>query len=269
MRALLVYGLLLGAPLCAAPLHAPKAQAKPLPVGPKINVLLEKNANSALLEVKGGYRVIRQDSGSVLSAGNSGKRFMVHALQDGLRWGEEYPDVYQISVIPTHPDTLVYVNGIQYRGSVSVYHVRDNLITVVNELPIEEYLKSTLALQFETSLPKEALAALVIAARTEAYSKVLRGQSTNRPWHVAAQEVSYYGYGVMHQKNRVEESVDATRFMVMESVNRGGPAQNTQLPQAKAVELAELGLNAKKILQSAYPNQPLGLTIDAGAVVVR
>src|SRR5690625_2315260 len=128
MRALFLCGLLLTLPLGAALVRAPNTHTKSLPIGPKIRVLLEKDVNSAFLEVKGNYRVVRKDSGSTLSSVNMGKRYVVHALQDGLRWGEEYPDIYQISIIPTHPSALIYVDGIQYKGAVSIYHVRDNRI---------------------------------------------------------------------------------------------------------------------------------------------
>ncbi len=269
MRALLFCGLLLTLPLSAAPIRGSKDCSKSLPTGPRIKVLLEKDANSAFLEVRGPYRVVRKDSGSALSSGSVGKRYVVHALQDGLRWGEEYPDVYQISVIPTHPDTLVYVDGIQYKGAVSIYHVRDNRITVVNEVPIEDFLKSTLALQYDAPLNKEAMCALAIMARTEVYAKALNGKSSSRPWEITAQEAGYYGCGVAQQKNGVEEAVDWTRFMVLESSKSGGPAQSIRLARAKAEELASQGYDAKKILQSSFPGHKLGITIHADEVARR
>ena len=195
------------APLAAASVHGPSRHFVAPPVGPKIKVLLEKDIPSAFLEARGAYRVVRKDSGTILSSGSTGKRFVVHALQDGLRWGEEYPDVYQISVIPLAQDSYLFVNGIQYKGAVSIYHVRDNRITIVNEVSIEDYLKSTLAVQYEETLSKEAMAALTIIARTEAYSKALQGGSTTRPWDTAAHEASYYGFGVTQRKNGVEEAV--------------------------------------------------------------
>lgn len=269
MRALVFSGLMLTLPLGAATLSSPKAYSKSLPSGPKIQVLLEKDANSALLEVKGPYRVIRKDLGSSLSVGRVGKRFFVHAIQDGLRWGEEYPDVYQISIVPRHPNTSVYVDGIQYKGAISIYHVQDNLITVVNEVPIEDFLKSTLALQYDRPLQKEAMRALTIAARTEAYALALQGQSFKRPWEITAQEVGYYGCGVTEQKNGVDEAVDWTRYMVLESSKTGAPYRDLHLTRSKAEEMAFQGYDAKKILLSSFPGQKLGITINANEVALR
>jgi hypothetical protein len=256
-------------PLFAAKVHGPVRAVCTHPVGPKIKVLLEKDVASAYLEAKGSYRVIRKDSGTVLSTGSVGKRFVAHALQDGLRWGEEYPDVYQICVIPTSSESLLYVNGIQYKGAISIYHVKENRITIVNEVSIESYLKSTLALQYEDVLLKEAMAALVIAARTEAYSRVLNAQSNTRPWDITASEANYYGCGVTQRENGVEEAVDWSRYMVLESLKHGGPLQNVRLDPEKADELAQKGLDAQKILKTAFPHTKIGATIEADEVAIR
>ena len=254
--------------VAALPMHR-STQAKALPEGPRIKVLLEKDAQGVFLEAKGQFRVVRKDTNAVLSSGSVGKRFVAHAIQDGLRWGEEYPDVYQISVIPLNRDTTISVNGIQYHGIVSVYRVRDNRIAVVNEIAIEEYLKCTLAIQYKDPLPQEAMAALAIAARTEAFSRVVQGQQLTRPWDVTAQEESYFGFGVTQQKSGIEEAVDLTRFMVLESLQGNGPAQNVTLAASKADELASKGWDAQKILKTAFPQTKMGIMVDLKALANR
>lgn len=227
--------------------------------GPKIRVLLEKNIYSALLEAKGEYAVLNKATGTVLSSGQMGKRFVVHALQEGLRWGEEYPEVFQISIVPRSPKTMLYVNGMQYKGAISVYHCKDKYIAIVNEVPIEDYVKATLSMEVEQKLSKEALAAIAIVARTEAFTK-LNENSTKKPWDVTAQEGNYFGFAVTQRQNNVEEAVDWTRFMVLEAASEGGTIQNLLLTPEKAQELADKGFDAKKILQSACPTAKLGVT---------
>ena len=272
MKTLLAVGLLFAVfalPLDAAKTRNPSSQTSVIPEGPKIKVLLEKDVGSALLEVKGKYRVIRKDTGSVLSVGSRGKRFVVHALQKGVRWGEEYPDVYQISVIPRSPDTLLYVNGIQYKGAISVYHVHDNQITIVNEVPIEDYLKSRLALKFEKPLVQEAMAALAIVGRTEIYALIMYGRVAPRPWDVVAKEVGYYGHGVTRQTNGVDSAVEQTRFMVMEFLKDGRVVQNATLAASQAEELARDDFDAKRILKASFPHIKIGVTIDPDEMALR
>lgn len=268
MRILIACGLLCVAQLSAAGMQTPRQQQKQIPTGPNIRVLLEKDVNSAFVEARGSYRVVRRDTGTLLSSGKTGKRYTLHALQDGLRWGEEYVDVFQIALIPTSPDTAFYVDGIQYKGALSVYHVRNNKITIVNEVPIEHYLKSTLVLNSDQELHREALSALVITARTEAYTRALTGRSSGRPWEITSKEAGYFGYGVTHQRKPIEEAVELTRFMVLESSQHATPMQNYFLDIAKAEELAQRGYDAKKILQLTFPNQSLGITINADEVAM-
>ncbi len=266
-----IAAMLGGAPLVAAPKMAASI-FKPhvsIPEGPSIRVLLEKNVHSALLEAKGDYAVINKATGELLSSGSTGKRFVIHALQEGLRWGEEYPEVFQLSIIPRSPSTMLYINGMQYRGRMCIYHSKDNRVTIVNEVPIEEYVKSVVNLEVNEPLSKEALAALVIAARTEAFAHSVSNVNGKKPWDITAQEANYFGHAVTHQKNAVEEAVEWTRFMVLESSKEGTSLSKLHLSAEKAQELADKGYDAKKILQSSCPSSKLGVTALPKQSVVR
>lgn len=253
----------------AAAMHKPSHKVPAVPTGPKIRVLLEKSASSAFLEARGSYQVVRKESGIPLSSGKLGKRFVVHAIQDGLRWGEEYPDIYQIEIIPLSQESYFLVNGIQYTGSLSIYHVRSDQIAIVNELPIEDFVKSTLAIKYDEPLSNEAIAALAIAARTEIYHKMLQGRKTSRPWDLVATEAGYFGAGVLQQKNCVEAAVDLTRFMVLESLKQEGPLAQAYLVPDRVEELAQKGFDAQKILKSSFPQAKIGATIHSDELAIR
>ncbi len=238
--------------------------------GPKIKVLLAKDIPAALLEVKGDYRVIRTDMGTLLSSGSTGKRFVVHGMKEGIRWGEEYPEVYQIALVPASPNTMMYVNGFQYKGTLFISQGEHNRITIVNDIAIEDYLKSILAYKVESSVAREALSALAITARTEAAFRCFNVES-DEVWNVVAKEVGYYGHGVTMGENHVNEIVDLTRNMVMEKpgLNEAGQLfaagwtrgknapSNEKLSIASADEMARRGYDARKILQTYFPNTRL------------
>lgn len=257
---ILTYGFLLTASLSVGEMQGQQLQVPGAIEGPKINVLLAKGITSALLEAKGSYQVIRKDTKKVLSSGTSGKRFMVHALQDGLRWGEEYPDVYQIEVVAQNPSTVFYLNGIQYQGSISIYHMPNNNISIINELPIENYVKSVLTLDYDKPLFDEAMAALAIAKRTEVYAHVMR--TNNRPWDIVAEEAGYFGFSVTHRHNGVEEAVDRTRFMILELTKEMMAAQTIDLTPQQAEKLAKEGLDARLILKNVFPDTKMGITVN-------
>ncbi len=266
MNKLFLSALLLTVPMTGAHMYAAASnQVKNLPVGPKIRVLLEKDVPSAMLEARGNYTVIRKDTGATISSGILDKRFTVHALQTGMRWGEEYPDVYQISVVPNGPNSTILVNGIQYKGAVSVYRVQDSRITIVNEIPVEDYTKSFMATRVEENMSKEALVALAIATRTEIYAKVLQGAKSLKPWDISARDHDYFGFGITRGDNGVEMAVDLTRYMVLESHK----ADFETMHADKADELAKQGLDAQKILKTLYPHAKIATTIDPDEVAVR
>ncbi len=257
---LFVVAALLLSTVEAAKVYGPSEEALP-PVGPKIRVLIAHAVPSALVEAKGAYRVIRPESGTQISLGLVGKRYIVHAIDSGLRWGEEYPDVSQFTIYPANRQTIFYVNGYQYKGSLSVYLDQNHRVTIVNEVPIEDYLQATLALKLDRILSSEAMSAMTIAARTEAYAATLSGRSSKAPWDVKATDVGYFGNGVALQKNQVEKIVENTRFIVMEAAN-GSPIASVRLIASKVEELAQAGQDAKRILNTCYPHMQLNVTTD-------
>lgn len=237
--------------------------------GRKVRVLLERDCDSALLEVKGKYAVVRRDTGELLSLGNQGKRFVVYGQQHGLRWGEEYLDVYQIAVIPQSPKTMVYVNGIQYKGAVSVYHRgKSNHLCIVNELGLEDFLKATLPLKLEGSLSQEALAAYTIVERTRVFAALGAPKKNKCPWDLEASEVNYFGYGSATSAPLLVNAVDATRHMVLEA-REGGGALPIELSLDQAQQLAEKGLDARQILEMACMKGRIAVTDEPRPVIHR
>ena len=118
------------------------------PMAPRnIQILLEKDVDGALLEVKGPYYIFNPHDGSRVSSGLLGKRFMIHEMDEGLKWGEEFPGVHQIYIKPRSSETSIFINGIQYAGAVAIYGVA-NTINIVNDIDVESYVKSTLTTQF-------------------------------------------------------------------------------------------------------------------------
>jgi hypothetical protein len=256
---------LCGSGLEAVKVRPPTQKNKDVNAGAFIRILLEKDVSSALLEAKGGYCVVNCENGEILSNGSSGKRFVVHALQEGLRWGEEYPGVYRIVVAPENSATKMFVNGIQYAGAIAIYHAKNNKIVVVNEVSIEDYIKSTLTLKHDSPLSKEAMAAIAIAARTSAYA--MTQNKTRRPWDIVAKEMNYLGSSVFFKNSFVNEAVDGTRFIVLESKANDGSLPDIRLDAEKAEELAGHGLDAKKILQKACPQGKLRATNEPKSMI--
>jgi stage II sporulation protein D len=184
------------------------------PMAPRnIQILLENNVDGALLEVKGPYYIFNPHDGSRVSSGLLGKRFMIHELDNGLRWGEEFPGVHQIYIKPRSSETSIFINGIQYAGSVAIYGISGK-INIVNDLDIESYVKSALTTQFADPLEPEVMSALAILARTDAYYHATRANPESF-WHISAQEANYQGSALVVNNSSVDRAVESTRHLIL------------------------------------------------------
>ena len=186
-----------------------------------IQILLEKDAKSALLEVKGPYYIFNPADGSRVASGLLGKRFMVHELENGLKWGQEFPGIHQIHIKPRSEETSIFINGIQYSGAVTIYGVGNN-IHIVNDLDIENYVKAILSPQFNSPTEPEVLSALAILTRTNAYFQA--GRSSDSFWHVIASEVGYQGCAMTVRDSAIAKAVETTKHLIL--VNPNAPAPN-------------------------------------------
>lgn len=177
-----------------------------------IQVLLEKDATEALVEVKGPYYLFNPHDGSRIASGLLGKRFMARPLESGLKWGEQFPGIHQIYIQPRSEETAIFVNGIQYSGSMAIYASQGE-IHIVNDLNIEDYVKSVLASQFPTPLEEEVMSSLAILVRTDAYYRA----ETNKDsfWHIAASDIRYQGSALNIRNSLIEKAVDKTHHLVL------------------------------------------------------
>jgi stage II sporulation protein D len=183
----------------------------------KIKVLLEKDVANALLEIKGAYQVIDPYDNTRIGSGFLGKRFLVRPTNVGLKWGEEFVDIHQIHIIPKNRESVL-VNGIQYDGSVFIYKI-GNKVSIINEIAIDDYLKSTLTRSFSHHLEKEVMAAIAIAARTTTYYHIDKNKDVY--WHISANKYGYNGSALILKDSAIVSSIDATTNMIMLNANEG------------------------------------------------
>lgn len=232
---------------------------------PVMRILIGHKLPNAQLEVKGNYNLIDPYQGVILGNRLYGKSRLIEPLATGLKWGEEFPGLYQLKVLPSGPQSLVIVNGVPYQGNVTFYDV-GGAISIVNELSVEEYLTTQLANQTNSKLPDEALAAIAIAARSQAYYQMSHPKSAH--WDVDAQNVGYKGARQTSRTLDVEAAVNATRFMVLTQPQRSGeieifpalwavgedsPPNSATLVATQAILKAQSGAHAAQILEQTFP----------------
>ncbi len=233
---------------------------------PTIKPLLVHDRIGVILEVKGKYKIIDPHTGKHISTRFAGKRKFIQATKEGLKWGEEFPGLHQILIVPDDKTTTTIVDGIEYPGLIFVYDV-DGMISVVNQIPVEQFLSYSLSQYQKQQIPQEALAAVVIAARTTAYYYAEHPKSEY--WSIEAQQLGYQGIP-LQATGGLAKQIEGTRFMVMSTspisderirafpaIWKGDPSKGdmimSQITLPQAIDLANRGENAAQILGKAYP----------------
>lgn len=229
--------------LCHVPIEAtakyerfdsdPSLQNKPA----TMKILLEKGLESALLEVKGPHFVYNAQTGMQLSSGTSPKRDFIIHNEKGIKWGRSLSGASQIRVVPGNAQTSMIFNGTEYRGCIEIYDLGGKL-TIINEIDVESYLKSTLNTQFSHEIESEAMEAIVITARTNAYAMALKNPHAR--WHVDAKNVNYQGYGATLQNLQVDQAVDRTRHIIMIYNHAPFPATWTENCAGKTASFSKI-----------------------------
>lgn len=243
---------------------------------PTIKVLIVHDSQGVILEVKGKYKIFDPHTGDHISTRFTGKRRFIQAVRDGIKWGEEFPGVYQLMIVPDEAKTTTIVDGVEYRGPIFIYDI-GGTISIVNQVYIEDYLSSILANRYQ-ELPDELMAAAAISARSAAYYRVENPKS--QYWSVDGTKTGYQGIAAVNQGSDSEKAIKATRYMVMsrsspneehvsafpaEWKQEGVPTPSlneyvvSQITLAEAKAMADRGDHAAQILGKAFPGVKIEL----------
>ena len=177
-----------------------------------IKVLITDKAEKALLEVKGRYHIFDPQTSLPITSSAFGKKSVVHVQGKGIEWGEPFPHIHQMRIVPANAECSILINGIEYRGCMEIYNL-DGAISIINEIDIENFLKSTLTIKLPSIQEAHVLEALAIVARTHAYYLALR--NANMQWHVGAKEADYLGYGVTLQRLSLDRAIEKTKHLIL------------------------------------------------------
>jgi|AMWB02.1.fsa_nt_gi stage II sporulation protein D len=244
------------------------ARVRYMPEDPMIKVLLTKNQEGLMIEVKGPHNIYDPYTGKKLDATFSGSSYYMSPTSDGIRWGQDFPGIYQVLIVPDEPSAGVFVNGIAYPGVVAFYEV-DSRLAAVNWTSLEDFVSSIFSGNFlpkETD-QKEALAAYAIALRTKAFQHIQSGES--QFWDVTAEACGYKGNAVVRFDAPFREAMKSTRKLVMTGKEQSAVPQRfdrksiedirQQIPIADAQAMAKEGRDARLILHRFFPDQNLTL----------
>lgn len=115
---------------------------------------------------------------------------------------------------------LINVNGANFRGEVEVRRYSDSDMTIINMVPLEEYLYSVVGWEIGNSSPIEAIKAQAVASRTYAKNNLGKYSKWGFDMSSTTSDQAYGGY-VKEGSNSVK-GVDQTKGKVL--MYNGKPA---------------------------------------------
>lgn len=178
-----------------------------------VKVQLVEKAEKVIVEAKGKFHVYNPTTDLLISSGSYSKRSALRHSDKGIVWEDLFPGTYQLRIVPADSQSFVLINGIQYKGCVEIYD-NSGSFEVINEVDVENYLRSTLTARFKEEMLPEALNALAIVARTNAYY-LIHKKPANSLWHVKASDADYTGYGTTLQNVALEHAISQTRHAIL------------------------------------------------------
>lgn len=243
---------------------------------PMINVLLVHDLEGTNLEIKGKYSLFDPYANSYISSRYIGKSKYMKAAPDGLNWGESFPGIYQLKIRPDEETTVAVVENKEFPGYLYIYDIGGS-ISIINQVSVEDYVRSILSNLDIGSLHSETISALAIAIRTNAYYQAANPKTSF--WATDAKKVGYTGLPKPTSNTTLaDEAVRVTKNMTMSrtGVYEGiatpfaadfGPIKPMQMKDMAisklsledANKLAQEGDHAAQILSKAFPGTTIML----------
>ncbi len=108
---------------------------------------------------------------------------------------------------------VIALNGRRYRGWMEIRKKKNGLLLVVNELDLEDYLKSVVPSEMPHTWKFEAIEAQAVASRT--YALYRKRHAGTRPYDLLATQDSQVYDGIRSEQASADHAVDETRGIVI------------------------------------------------------
>lgn len=133
-------------------------------INPILRVMVFDNKDSISLAVKGSYRVYSSVSDKLLTGG-----YILHTRvkgsDHGIMFGQRDLKLSRIRI--TVPQgSFLYIDSRPFRGSIDIIRKDNMKLSLINRIPLEEYLYGVLYNEVSHRWPIEAIKAQAVVART-------------------------------------------------------------------------------------------------------
>lgn len=183
-----------------------------------LRIALEENVSSASFEIEQADLSVNGPEGEQLLGTNLHGSFEVQAREGGFvlfhnqqKWGE-FQGRLQVK---NHSDSM-QINGQPYRGDLELmpHPLLTDQLQVINEILLEDYLKSVVPSESPASWPQESLKAQALAARTYAVSNWGKHAQNGFDMKDDTSDQMYKGLSSEHPNTNAAVAATAHEIMV-------------------------------------------------------
>lgn len=197
------------------PQNPPTPDAPPTNGEPNIRIKLSKVDFNPIITSNGDFDVFQD--GKYIKTVKSGDTYAPTYISNekAIRVIPKNGGILEIANFNNPPGWNPALNDNKYRGTLEIF-TEDNKIAVVNELPIESYLRGLG--EVSNSEEPEKIKAIMIAARTYAYFYLTNEKFPGKPYNLNDDpnvSQKYIGYGMEERSPKVTAGVQATRGEVV------------------------------------------------------
>lgn len=178
----------------------------------QVRVAILQEAESIRLTVPSACRLTDLKTGKTLASWPELKWQETRAGNPGLRIGGSEIASSAV-VLQSAPGAIFRVNSKPYRGDLILRRSGKDRLTVINRLPLEEYLVGALTSEVSAGWPLESLKAHAVVSRTMAAHRIWirKGQE----FDMTADTSTHLYHGVSAERGRTRQAVEETRGQVL------------------------------------------------------
>jgi stage II sporulation protein D len=189
-----------------------------LPQQAVIRVLIAENIKELTL-CSDTQVTFRNGNGDIIFSTDRGGRTIQLRPQEGAFRINDHDYPYSGIVAEASGDDNLRINGRRYRGKLKIEKGVGNGVSVINVVPLEEYLRSVVPMEMPPGWPAEALKAQAVVSRTYAVYQI--EQNRNREYDICATRFSQVYGGMAAEAENTNQAIFETKGKVL--TYRGSP----------------------------------------------
>ena len=202
-----------------------------------VRVAVLDGAKEFSLRVKGPFSILDFSKNLVLKQGGDLLTSIVFVKDTGIQIGNGYYKASHLRITPYY-DASIYVDGLRLRGRVDIVRNKKDLLTAINVISLEKYIKGVLYREISDRWPLEAIKAQAVAART--YAVYIKERNKDQSYDLRSDIYSQVYGGKNAERYRTSLAVDRTKGLILEYDGKVLPAYYHATCAGKTENVQEL-----------------------------